>query len=57
MHVHVEGPKGEAKFWLLPVIELAEEHGLGEPDVRTALRVIKEHEDEIRKAWTRHFGG
>ena len=52
-----EGPHGEAKVWLDPEIELAEDHGLGARDLRSALRAIKEHEDAIRAAWYRRFGG
>jgi hypothetical protein len=54
--VHVEGVTGEAKFWLDPKIELAENHGLGLRLIRRALRLIEEREDEIRAAWTEHFG-
>ena len=28
MHVHVQSPDGEAKFWLEPTIALAHNHGL-----------------------------
>lgn len=28
MHVHVQGQNGEAKFWLEPVIEVAQHTGL-----------------------------
>jgi hypothetical protein len=57
MHIHVEGPAGEAKIWLEPEIAVAEDHGLGTRDIRAALRAIREHEDEIRKAWKAHFDG
>jgi hypothetical protein len=56
MHVHVHAPSGEAKFWLEPKIELAQSYGLGMRQVNAALRLIQEHEDEIRKAWKAHFG-
>jgi hypothetical protein len=55
LHVHVQGDRGEAKFWLEPKIELAQNHGLSQASVRTALRVIREREDEIRKSWKAHF--
>lgn len=55
MHVHVQGERGEAKFWLEPEIELAQDFGLGQASVRTALRVIRERESEIRAAWKKHF--
>jgi hypothetical protein len=56
MHVHVHAPSGEAKFWVEPKIELAQSYGLGMRQVNAALRLIQEHEDEIRKAWKAHFG-
>ncbi len=56
MHVHVHAASGEAKFWLEPSIELAQNYGLSIRQVNAALRLIQEHEDEIRKAWKAHFG-
>lgn len=56
MHVHVHGTDGEAKFWLEPSIELAQNYGLSNRQVASALRLIREHEDEIRQAWQVHFG-
>jgi len=57
LHVHVHGPDGEAKFWLDPDIELAQNYGLKARDVKAALLLIKEHENDIRQAWVAHFGG
>jgi hypothetical protein len=56
MHVHVQAPDGEAKFWIEPVISLAHNYGLGEQQIRTAQRLVEEHVDEIRSAWRKHFG-
>lgn len=56
MHVHVQGERGEAKFWLEPEIFLAQNFGLGRASLGTALRLIREREDEIRAAWKEHFG-
>ncbi len=55
MHVHVGAASGEAKFWLEPRIELSRNYGLSMRQVNAALRLIQEHEDEIRKAWKTHF--
>jgi hypothetical protein len=55
-HVHVQGTRGEAKFWLEPEIELAADYGLGDRMAGRALKLIQEHEDEIREAWKAHFG-
>lgn len=56
LHVHAAGPGGEAKFWLEPKIEVARNFGLSERKIREALRIVEEHEDEIRAAWQEHFG-
>jgi hypothetical protein len=53
--IHVEGERGEAKFWLEPKIELAGNWGLSKRSLAVALRLIHEHETEIRNAWKKHF--
>ncbi len=55
MHVHVQGQNGEAKFWLEPTIELAQYIGLSQREISEAVRLVQEHEDEIRNAWHEHF--
>jgi len=57
MHVHVHCEHGEAKFWMEPGIELAQNYGLTDKDLGVVRRLIEEHEDGIRKAWKRHFQG
>ena len=49
-----DAPK--AKFWLEPRIELAQNHGLNARQINTALKIVEDHADEIRKAWKAHFG-
>jgi len=56
MHVHVLGEEGEAKIWIDPKIEVARSHGLGDRTLGVALGLVKEREDEIRRAWHQHFG-
>lgn len=56
MHVHVQAADGEAKFWLEPQIELALNHDLSQKQIKSALRLVEEREDEIREAWNTHFG-
>jgi hypothetical protein len=55
MHVHVYRAKGQAKFWLEPDIELAENYGLRSGEIITAQKLIKEHRDEIRSRRQDHF--
>ena len=56
MHVHVYHAEGEAKFWLEPRVEVAVNYGLSRRRLASALRLVLEHEHEIRNAWKAHFG-
>jgi hypothetical protein len=56
IHVHVTCPEGEAKYWIEPQIELARYHGLTDSQLNEIRQCIEEHQDDIRNAWTRHFG-
>ena len=55
MHIHVHSGNGEAKFWIEPAIQIAQNHGLSMKELNEAHRLIEEHEHEIRTAWNRHF--
>ncbi len=55
--MHVTCADGEAKFWLEPTVSIAVEAGLSKHTLRKIQDIIKEHEDEIRSAWEKHFQG
>ena len=57
MHIHVHAQNGEAKFWLEPFIELAQHTGLSRQEISAILRLIKEHEHDIRSTLNKHFNG
>lgn len=54
-HIHVESPDGECKFWLEPVIALAENKGLSAVELKRIQKVVEEHVNEIASAWKKHF--
>lgn len=56
VHVCVQGPDGEAKFWLDPEVSLAENVGLTASALRRIDRLVRQHEGDIREAWRKHFG-
>lgn len=56
MHVHVHCSNGEAKYWLVPRVELTRNCGLSGPQVNDIQRIIEAHYDELQAAWKRHFG-
>lgn len=55
MHVHIRAANGDAKFWLEPRIELAENNGLRSSEITIVRRLIEEHQDEIEGKWEAHF--
>lgn len=56
MHVHVSHSDGEAKYWMDPSVELAQNYGLSAAQLRDAEHLVKRHEQRIRTAWHEHFG-
>jgi hypothetical protein len=55
--VHVQNANGEAKFWIDPAVELCANYGLKAQEITEAQKLIEEHVDDIRRAWTKHFPG
>ena len=56
-HVHVYSPDGEAKFWLEPVIALANSHGLSPKQIGDIQKIVERHKNEIEKHWKKYFKG
>ena len=56
MHVHMSCPDGEAKFWLEPVVALADFTGLSKPQLTEMHQLVEAHRDEVAAAWQKHFG-
>lgn len=50
MHVHVLSPDGEAKFWIEPVVALADYSGYSDKQIRELAKVVEKHAKEIAKA-------
>ncbi len=55
IHIHVISPKGEAKFWLEPIISLANYFGLSKKELIFLQKLVEKHKNEIIKEWKRHF--
>lgn len=56
MHVHVRSADGEAKYWLEPDVELAENFRLRQSQLKAIEKNIRERYDELITAWKDHFG-
>ena len=55
MHVHVSSAKGEAKFWLEPIVALARHINLSQKELKEIQTVVEERANEIKRAWKKHF--
>jgi len=56
MHVHVEHPDGDVKFWLVPTVAVATCTGLSGRQLREAQAIVEAQLKEIHHAWNHHFG-
>ena len=57
MHVYVDAPDGNAKFWLEPILALAVSYGLTRKELLRIEQIVREHQDDFVTAWRRHFPG
>jgi hypothetical protein len=57
MHVHVRSAEGEAKYWLVPSIELARNNRLSRVQLNEIKGIVEAHQDELIAAWQYHFKG
>lgn len=55
-HIHVSSPEGEAKYWLEPVVALAQHQGFSVTTLKKLQVIIEGRKNEILKAWKKHFG-
>ncbi len=54
MHIHVQTPEGEAKFWMEPEIELAKTIKLKPKELGRLKKIVEEHREEIINEWNRN---
>ena len=54
-HVHVRAGDREAKVWLHD-LSVAVNAGFPAHEISYIIRHLKEHRDELKVAWQRHFG-
>jgi hypothetical protein len=57
IHVHVRGGGALAKFWVVPVVALAENHGFSAVQLREIEQLVRGNTARIERAWHDHFGG
>jgi hypothetical protein len=53
-HDHFRTPDGECKFWFVPTIGLARNHGVGSNSLRRIERLIFENADKFLEAFNEY---
>lgn len=56
MHIHVVTAENEAKYWLEPDIELAENFGFSSKELSFIEKILKENGDDFKIKFARHTG-
>ena len=54
MHIHVVKAENEAKYWLEPDIELAENFGFSSKELSFIEKILKENGDDFKIKFARH---
>ena len=55
-HVHAIVGRAQAKFWLVPDVELEGNHGLTKSELQTAARTVRERREDCLAFWHKHCG-
>ena len=56
MHIHVIKSECEAKFWLEPQVELAENNGFAEHDINRIIKIVEKYGNEFKSKFIQHIG-
>jgi len=55
LHIHVRKGPNRAKYWIEPVITLANNYGFSSKELNEFKDIIIKNEDLIREKWHEHF--
>ena len=56
MHIHVVKAENEAKFWLEPTIELAENFGFSSKEIKKITKMVETYGNEFKQQFAAHIG-
>ena len=54
MHIHVSAQGAEAKIWLEPQIQLAQNHGFNIKQLNRIEKLVRKHYETISTAWNEY---
>lgn len=55
LHIHVRGDGGEAKFWLAPMVRVADSDGFDSRTLRELAEVVEQNIELIERSWNEYF--
>lgn len=55
-HIHVVKAENEAKFWLEPKTELAENFGFTNKELKKITKMVDDYGDEFKRLYAEHIG-
>ena len=56
MHIHVIHDGHEAKYWLEPQVELAENNGIAEERLTKIKKIVERNADRFKEQFKEHIG-
>ncbi|ASV34349.1 DUF4160 domain-containing protein [Candidatus Hamiltonella defensa] len=54
-HIHIRNAENEAKFWLIPRVQLARNDGFNVRELKEIHLVIEKHKILLEEAWNEYF--
>ena len=54
-HVHVRRERFVAKYWIEPLVELADNQGFAAHELTVIRRIVELHREQLLEAWHEHF--
>jgi hypothetical protein len=55
IHVHIATSEGTAKFWLEPIVSLANYYNFSTKELKEAKQIVEEKQDEFIQRWNTYF--
>ena len=55
MHIHVLFNGHEAKYWLEPIVELAENYGFAEHELTKIQKIVEKNGDKFKQQYQQHI--
>lgn len=54
-HVHIVTSDGTAKFWLEPIISLADYINMSTKQLKEIQKIVEDNKNDFIKEWNKHF--